>query len=108
MQNKTINMSVTNAGYKYVGHYRSGWIEIILEGGCSGVSVRPRSTFDLFDLFMCFGDDPEDGKWLHDIVGKVCRVTFDEQGKVKMIQHIVNDNLYWCDGKEGDNNAQTD
>ncbi len=106
MVTETINMCVTNAGYKYVGHYRSGWIEIILEGGCRGVSVQPKSAFDLFDLFMCFAIDPEDGKWLHDLVGKYCRVTFDEHGKVRMIRHIVNDNLFWLDGKGGDNNAE--
>lgn len=99
METKTINMIVTKAGYKYVGHYRAGCIEIILEGGCSGICVQPKNEFNLFDLFLCFGIDPEDGKWLNDLVGKYCRVTFDDDGKVRMIQHIVNDNLSWWDGK---------
>lgn len=96
---KTINMCATKAGYKYIGHFRCGCIEIILENGGCGVGIEPKNEFDLFDLFLCFGIDPEDGKWLNEIVGKYCRVTFDEQGKVRMIQHITNDNLTWWDGK---------
>ena len=99
MSNKTMNMCVTHAGYMYIGHYRQGRIEIILESGGCAVSVYPTSEFDLFDLFVCLGIDPEDGSWVHDLVGKYCRVTFDEEGKVKMIQHIINDNLCWWDGK---------
>ena len=98
-RNETINMYVAKAGYKYIGHYHRGYIEIILEGGCCGCGIEPTDEFSLFDLFLCFGIDPEDGRWLNDIVGKYCRVTFDEQGKVRMIRHIINDNLSWWDGK---------
>ena len=93
--NRTVNMRVSEAGYKYIGHYRQGRIEIILEGSGCGVSVQPKNEFDLFDLFLCFGLDPEDGKWLHEIVGRYCRVTFDDTGRARMIQHIVNDKPCW-------------
>lgn len=99
LDNKTVNMCVTRAGYKYFGHYRTGGLEIVLEGGSCGVSVNPEDEFALYDLFLCFGVDPEDGKWLNELIGKYCRVTFDENGYVRMIQHIVNDKLWWSDGK---------
>ena len=96
---ETVNMRVTQAGYKYVGHYRRGHLEIVLEGGGLGGSITPKNEFDLFDLFLCFGIDPEDGKWMNDIVGKYCRVQLYDDGKLKMIKHIVNDEIWWCDGK---------
>lgn len=94
---ETINMCVTNAGYKYIGHYRTGYPEIVLEGRGCGVSIGPKDEFNLFDLFLCFGVDPEDGKFLNDLIGKYCRVTFDEIGRVKQIQHIVNDSIWWSE-----------
>ncbi len=93
----TKNMMVTKAGYKYIGHFGRGELEIILEGGACGVSIRPKDEFKLFDLFRCFGIDAEDGRWLHDLEGKCCRVTFDEDRTVKMIQHIVNDAYWWSE-----------
>ena len=94
-------MCVTHAGYKYIGHYRRGYLEIVLESGSCGCGIEPKNEFDLVDLFLCFGVDSEDGRWLSDIVGKYCRVTFDEEGKVRMIRHIINDNVSWWDGKGG-------
>ena len=96
---RTINMRVTRAGYKYIGHYRRGSLEIVLEGSSCGVSINPQNEFSLYDLFLCFGVDPENGKWLNELIGKYCRVILDEDGYVRMIQHIVNDKLWWSDGK---------
>lgn len=98
--NKTENMRVTQAGYRYIGHYHTGQLEIVLEGNCCGVSICPKDEFKLFDLFLCFGIDPEDGKYLNDLVGKYCRVMFDENRRVKMIKHIVGDR--WWSEWEGD------
>jgi len=98
-ENKTINMCVTHAGYKYIGHFRRGHLQIELEGNHCGCCVTLENEFDLVDLFGCFGIDAEDGRWLNDLVGKCCRVTFNENDKVAMIQHIVNDKLCWRNEK---------
>lgn len=103
--NETRNMRVTRAGYKYIGHYHRGYLEIVLEGGCCGVSICPKDEFGLFDLFLCFGIDPEDGRWINDLVGEYCRVVFDEQGRVKMIKHIVDDKPFWSEWDGGADNG---
>lgn len=95
MNDRVCNMRVTEAGYKYIGHYRRGVLEILLEDDCSGVAVQLKDEFSLYDLFMCFGIDAENGKWLHDLEGKFCRVHFDNNGNVKMITHIISDKIRW-------------
>ena len=102
----TKNMVVTKAGYKYIGHFGRGYLEIILENGACGVNISPKDEFKLYDLFRCFDIDVEDGKWLHDLEGKCCRVTFDENRRVKMIQHIWNDAYRWSEEKKGADNEQ--
>lgn len=95
--NDVKNMVVTKAGYKYIGHFGRGFLEIVLENEGCGVSITPKDEFKLYELFKCFDIDAEDGKWLHDLEGKVCRVTFGEDRKVKMIQHILNDSCWWSE-----------
>lgn len=93
--NEVRNMEVTHAGYKYIGHYRAGYLEIILEGSCLGVSVKPKDTFEMFNLFRVFGIDAEDGVWFEKLVGRHCRVHFARGGYVTKLQHITNDNIAW-------------
>ena len=90
-----IVMEVTHAGYKYVGHYRFGQLEILFQGHCLGVAVYPRDTFSMYDLFGVFDICAEDGVWFEELVGKKCRVHFDKDGYVKKLQHITNDNIVW-------------
>ena len=89
------NMEVTHAGYKYVGHYRRGYLEIILQSPGCGVSVNPSDPFSMYDLFSVFGIDAEDGVWMEKLVGRYCRVHFDKEGYVEKLQHITNDNIVW-------------
>ena len=94
---ETINMKVTKAGYKYIGHCRTGYLEIALEGSHCGASIFLTDAYKLYDLFRCFEVNPEDGKWLHDLEGKYCRVTFDEDGSVRMVEHLTNSNIWWSE-----------
>lgn len=89
------NMKVTHAGYKYVGHFRVGYLEIILESHCCGVSINPKDTFTMYNLFSVFDICAEDGVWIERLVGKYCRVHFDEKGCVTKLQHLTNDNIVW-------------
>ena len=89
------NMQVTHAGYKYIGHFRCGYLEIVLENHGCGVSVNPKDTFSMYDLFSVFGICAEDGVWLEKLVGKYCRVHFSKDGYVEKLQHITNDNIVW-------------
>lgn len=89
------NMQVTHAGYKYVGHFRCGYLEIILESHGCGVSVNPEDTFSMYDLFSVFDICPEDGVWLDKLVGRYCRVHFDKDGHVEKLQHLVYDHIVW-------------
>lgn len=80
-------MTCTKAGYFYLGHFRQGWLEVLLETDHSGVSFNPniKEPFELFKLFEVFGVDPEDGKYINDIEGRKCLVEFDENDRVKAI-----------------------
>ena len=98
------NMNVVAAGYKYYGHFRKGELTIIFEGGGCCCSVKPKDDFNLYNLFKCFDIDCEDGKYVENIVGKYCRVHFDDKGYPIMIQHITKDNITWID--KGDNNVK--
>lgn len=90
-------MMVLSAGYYYIGHYRRAELRIILEGDHCGVEVNPRLSdeFNLYELFKVFDIDPEDGKYLHEIEGKYCRVIFDKDRRVKALQHLTNDYIIW-------------
>lgn len=91
-----LNMKVTFAGYKYCGHYRRGYLEIVLEGSGCGVTTHPSCEFDLVDLFSVFDIDCEDPTSLNAIQGKYCRAYFDELDNVVQLRHIVNDNRCWA------------
>lgn len=97
MGNEVRNMMVSNAGYFYIGHYRGGYLRIILVGGGLGVEATPNISkpFDMYELFKVFDIDPEDGKYLQEIEGKYCRVLFDKDGKVAALQHLIKDNIIW-------------
>lgn len=90
-------MQCTRAGYFYLGHYRSGFLEILLETDHSGVSFNPRidDTYSMFKLFEVFGLNPEDGKYLNELIGRKCRVEFDKNRKVRRIYHITNDKIFY-------------
>jgi len=91
----TKNMMVTHAGYKHIGHFRRGHLEIILESHGCGCAVFPKDEFNMFDLFRVFGIDCEDGSWMSDLVGKYCRVSFDEKGYPVLLQHLIYDHIKW-------------
>lgn len=89
------NMKVTQAGYKYYGHFRKGEKRIILESNGLGCSVVLKDEFSMVDLFKVFDIDPEDGVMLESLQGKYCRVHFDEQGMPIILQHLTRDNVFW-------------
>lgn len=89
------NMVVTKAGYQYIGHFRRGQLQIVLESPHSGCDVNPKDEFNLVKLFLVFGIDSEDGVMLESIKGKPCRVIFDDDGCPVMLQHIVEDRITW-------------
>lgn len=91
----TLNMVVTRAGYRYIGHFRRGQLEIVLQSPNSGCTVYPKDPFDFVNLFLVFDIDSEDGVMLEAIKGKPCRVIFDEDGCAVKLQHIVNDRIVW-------------
>lgn len=96
-------MTVSTAGWKYVGHYRCGFIDVILSTGNTAIYVQPRNTFYLFDFFQCFGIDPEDGKHIEELKGKKCRAYIDKQTRrLIKIKHLYRDDIEWK-VKEDDN-----
>lgn len=96
-------MVVDTAGYKYVGHYRCGFIDIIIRSGNTAIWLQPDNHFYLFDFFLCFGIDPEDGKHIEDLKGKKCRAYIDKQtGRLVKIKHLYRDDIEWK-VKEDDN-----
>jgi len=90
-----LNMKVTFAGYKYCGHYRRGYLEIVLEGSGCGVTIHPSREFDLVDLFSVFDIGCEDPTPLNTLQGKYCRACFDESDNVVQLRHLVSDNICW-------------
>lgn len=92
---KVMNMVVAKAGYKYIGHFRRGQLEIVLQSSHAGCTVYPKDPFDFVNLFLVFDIDSEDGVMLESIKGKPCRVIFDEDGCAVKLQHIVQDSLVW-------------
>lgn len=87
----------TRAGYFYLGHFRAGFLEVLLEAEGRGVTFNPNlnDPFNLFSLFQVFGLDPEDGKYINDIEGRKCRVELDKDRRVKKIYHISNDKIFY-------------
>lgn len=92
---KVLNMQVTDAGYRYIGHYRSGELKMVLEGRGVGCTVYPKDEFNLVKLFFVFGIDCEDGVMLESIKGKVCRVILDDELRPCKLQHITIDSIVW-------------
>jgi acyl carrier protein len=92
----TKEMKVTAAGYKYVGHYRKGYLQIVLETAFSGCCIYPKDEFGLMDLFAVFGIDAEDGVMLHDIIGKSCKVEFDDEGRPVKLYNLDNEKIVYA------------
>ena len=90
-------MQCTRAGYFYLGHYRSGFLEILLETDHSGVSFNPRmnDAFSMYSLFEVFGLNPEDGRYLNELIGRKCRVEFDKNDRVSKVYHLTNDKIFY-------------
>lgn len=92
---KVLNMAVTSAGYRYIGHFRNGELRIVLEGSGFGCCVFPKDEFNFVKLFLVFGIDSEDGVMLECPNGKPCRVIFDENDKPVKLQHITHNQIVW-------------
>lgn len=89
------NMRVTQAGYKYYGHFRKGELILVLESSGFGCRISPKDEFGLVDLFKVFDYDSEDGVMLESLQGGYCRVHFNEQGYPQKLQHLTKDSVFW-------------
>ena len=97
IQDSLRKFTCTKSGYFYLGHYRAGFLQVLLETDHSGVSFYPRidDTYSMFRLFEVFGIDPEDGKYINELEGRKCRVIFTEDRKVKRIYHATNNKIFY-------------
>lgn len=92
-------MQCTRAGYFYLGHYRAGFLEVLLESYSHGIGVsfnpKINDTFNMYSLFKVFGLDPEDGKYINELEGRRCRVEFDKNNRVSKVFHLTNDKIFY-------------
>lgn len=83
-------VQVKEAGYKYIGHYRTGGPFIELENHAIGLSFSV-GKFELLDLFNVFGVDCENGAYLNELQGRVCLVEIDDHGNATKLVSVTND-----------------
>ena len=96
---KTINVKILKCGLRYNGDL--SLIELSIEGQ----SFAYRTTFengtltgrDFDELFKVFDICPNNGVYLHEIEGKVCRlVTNKDTRDIIGLQHIIEDHYVFA------------
>ena len=82
------NTQIQRAGWKQIGHFGSGTLELVFNGG--RVQIHPCGAID--DLFgKVFGIDTENGVWFESLAGRYCRLMVDESNRIVGLKHIVNE-----------------
>lgn len=85
------NYQLENAGLYFIGHYMMPSIRFDFYNCRFEIKLEDRKR--LAELFSIFGVDSENGEWVHKLIGKYCRIHFDDDFNLVAVQHITNNKI---------------
>lgn len=85
------NAKIDEIGMYVIPHYNAGYVAVILESDLGKREIRIPDEKVATLVRDIIDDVPEDGAFLHELIGKYVRVKEYENGAPIALGHIIND-----------------
>lgn len=91
------NVRVDKCGIFYIPHLRSSELRIEGSNFIFKIPLGQLESDDIEKIFLIFDLDKEDGHFIDEIEGKLCRLVSESEHPHRRtgLMHILNDKVFW-------------